>query len=59
MQFLVFMVFEGTIEEKCTKPYESTKKNNDSIQSYLIKFINLQKQRIEDKDKNLTLSDFY
>jgi len=59
MQFLVFMGFEGTIEEKCTKPYEFTSKNNDSIQSYLIKFINLQKQRIEDKDKNLTLSDFY
>jgi len=35
------------------------RKNNDSIQSYLIKFINFQKQRIEDKDKNLTLSDFY
>ena len=53
------MGIEGTIEEKCTKPYEFTKKNNDSIQSYLIKFINFQKQRIEDKDKNLTLSDFY
>jgi len=55
----VFMGFKGSIEEKCTKPYEFTKKNNDSIQSYLIKFINFQKQRIEDKDKNLTLSDFY
>ena len=53
------MGFEGTIEEKCTKPYEFTKKNKDSIQSYLIKFINFQKQRIEGKDKNLTLSDFY
>jgi hypothetical protein len=58
-KFLVFMGFEGTIEEKCTKLYEFTKKNNDSIQSYLIKFINFQKQRIEDKDKNLTLSNFY
>jgi len=28
------------------------RKNNDSIQSYLIKFMNSQKQRIEDKDKN-------
>ena len=51
-KFLVFMGFEGTIEEKCTKPYEFTKKNNDSIQSYLIKFMNFQKQRIKDKDKN-------
>ena len=55
----MFLGFEGIIEEKCTKPYEFTKKHNDSIQSYLIKFINFQKQRIEDKDKNLTLSDFY
>lgn len=46
------MDFEGTSEEKCTKPYEFTKKNNDSIQSYLFKFINFQKQRIKDKDKN-------
>lgn len=53
------MGFGGTIEEKCTKSYEFTKKNKDSIQSYLIKFINFQKQRIEGKDKNLTLSDFY
>jgi hypothetical protein len=41
------MGFKGTIEEKCTKLYEFTKKNNDSIQSYLIKFINYQKKRIE------------
>lgn len=53
------MGFEGTIEEKCTKPCDFTKKNDDSIQSYLIEFINFQKQRIEDKDKNLTLSEFY
>jgi hypothetical protein len=46
------MGFELTIEEKYTKPYEFTKKNNDSIQSYLFKFMNSQKQRIKDKDKN-------
>ena len=44
-KFLVFMGFDGTIEEKCTKLYEFTNKNNDSIQSYLIKFINQQKQK--------------
>lgn len=49
-KFLVFMGFKGTIEEKCTKLYEFTKKNNDTIQSYLIKFINYQKKRIEDKE---------
>lgn len=49
-KFLVFIGFKGTIEEKCTKLYEFTKKNNDTIQSYLIKFINYQKKRIEDKE---------
>lgn len=46
----MFMGFEGTIKENCTKLYEFTKKNNDSIQSYLIKFINHQKQKIEHKE---------
>ena len=49
-RFLVFMGFDGTIEEKCSKLYEFTKKDNNSIQSYLIKFINQQKQRIEHKE---------
>jgi hypothetical protein len=48
-KFLSFMGFKGTIEEKCCKLYHFTKKHNESniMQSYLIKFINYQKQRIE------------
>jgi len=49
-KFLVFMGLKGTIEEKCTKLYEFTKINGDSIQSYIIKFINFQKKRIENKE---------
>jgi integrase len=46
------MGFKGAIEEKCTKLYQFTKKHKDPnvIQSYLIKFINYQKQRIENKE---------
>ncbi|HEY7696035.1 MAG TPA: hypothetical protein VH797_08050, partial [Nitrososphaeraceae archaeon] len=50
-KFLVFMGLSGTIEEKCNKLYEfSKKKNANVIQSYIIKFINNQKQRIENKE---------
>ena len=49
-KFLVFMGLKGTIEEKCTKLYEFTKTNGDSIQSYIIKFINFQKKRIENNE---------
>ena len=49
-KFLVFLGLKGTIEEKCTKLYEFTKNNNTSIQSYIIKFINHQKQRIENNE---------
>lgn len=50
-KFLIFMGLKGTIEEKCTKLYEFSKKNNANvIQSYLIKFINSQKKRIENKE---------
>jgi len=49
-KFLSFMGLKGTIEEKCTKLYEFSKKNNANvIQSYLIKFINYQKKRIKAK----------
>ncbi len=44
------MGLEGTIEEKCNKLFELSKENSNSIQSYLIKFINYQKQRIENKE---------
>ena len=50
-KFLSFMGFKGTIEEKCTELYDFSKKNNANvIQSYLIKFINYQKKRIESKE---------
>ena len=47
--FLVFMGLHGTIEEKCNKLYEMSKDNID-LSSYLIKFINNQKQRVEKKE---------
>jgi integrase len=47
--FMSFMGLEGTIEEKCDKLYEFSKDNPNLLQSYLIKFINFQKQRIENK----------
>jgi hypothetical protein len=43
------MGLEETIEEKCSKLYEFSKNNTEILQSYLIKFINLQKERIENK----------
>ena len=51
-KFLVFMGFKGTIEEKCMQIYQFTKKHKDPnvIQLYLIKFINHQKQRIENNE---------
>jgi len=48
-KFLVFMGLQGTIEEKCNKLNEMSKENID-LSSYLIKFINQQKQRIEKKE---------
>jgi integrase len=50
-KFLVFLGLSGTIEEKCNKLFEfSKKKNANVLQSYLIKFINNEKQRIENKE---------
>jgi hypothetical protein len=50
-KFLTFMRFTGSIEDKCKQLYEFSKKNNASVtQSYLIKFINSQKKRIENKE---------
>jgi hypothetical protein len=50
-KFLSFMGFKGTIEEKCTKLYDFSRKNDANvIQSCLIKFINYQKKRIESKE---------
>ena len=57
---MVFMSFKGSIEEKCTKLYQFTKKNKGAnvIQSYLIKFINHQKQRIEKEISEGTLVNY-
>jgi len=48
-KFLVFMGLHGSIEDKCNQLYELSK-DNKIIASYLIKFINHQKQRIEKKE---------
>jgi hypothetical protein len=46
-KFFTFMDFNGTIEEKCTKLYEFSNKNNaNASEFYLIKFIYHQKKRI-------------
>jgi len=50
-KFLDYVGLKGTIEEKCTQLYEFSKKSNPNvIQSYIIKFINYQKKRIESKE---------
>ena len=46
-KFLTFMELQGTIEEKCVELYEFSKNNLEILQSYIVRFINLQKERIE------------
>ena len=41
---------QGTIEEKCNKLYEFSKNNLNYYNHILIRFINLQKERIENKE---------
>jgi hypothetical protein len=48
--FMSFIGLQGDIPEKCTKLYELSKDNINLVQSYLIKFINFQKKRIENKE---------
>jgi integrase len=48
-KFLSYLGLEGTIQEKCSKLYELGKDVN-TLHSYLIQFINFQKQRIENKE---------
>ena len=47
-KFLQFMGFQGTIQEKCNLLNEFVK--NNSIEPSVIKFINSQKERIENKE---------
>jgi hypothetical protein len=46
---MVFMGLQGTIEEKCDQLFELSKDNNN-LATYLIKFINYQKQRVENNE---------
>jgi hypothetical protein len=43
-RFLSFIAVEGTIQEKCDKLLEISS-NKDLLHSYLIRFINFQKER--------------
>ena len=47
--FMTFIGLQGTIQEKCDRLYE-LRNNAALLQSYLIKFINFQKKRIENKE---------
>jgi hypothetical protein len=49
-RFLTFIGLQGTIEEKCAKLYELSKMNSELLQSYLIRFINSEKERIENTE---------
>ena len=44
------MGFQGTIEEKCLKLCELSQKDANLLQSYLIRFINSQKDRIKNQE---------
>ena len=48
-KFLTYLGFEGTIPEKCIALYQMAKDIN-WLQSNLIKFINVQKSRIDFKE---------
>jgi hypothetical protein len=48
-KFLSYLGFDGTIEQKCIQLYEIGKDVN-LLHSQLMRFINIQKQRIEDKE---------
>ena len=48
--FMSFMGLQGDIPEKCDKLYEFSRDNANLLQSYIIRFINFQKQRIENKE---------
>lgn len=48
-KFLTFIGLEGTIQEKCNELYELGNRI-DVLQSYIIRFIDAQKKRIENKE---------
>jgi hypothetical protein len=49
-KFLTFMKFQGSIGERCQKLYDFSNNNFDLLQSYLVRFINSQKERIDKKE---------
>lgn len=49
-KFLTFIGLQGTIQEKCVNLYKSSNNDPTLLQSYLIRFINAQKERIENKE---------
>lgn len=48
-RFLSFIGLEGSIQEKCSKLFQISG-NRELFQSHLIRFINFQKQRIQNKE---------
>jgi hypothetical protein len=48
-KFLTFIGLEGTIQEKCNELYELGNRT-EVLQSYIIRFIDAQKKRIENKE---------
>ena len=50
-KFLSFIGLEGSIQEKCSGLYEISK-NKDILYLHLIRFINSQKVRIQNKEMN-------
>jgi hypothetical protein len=48
-RFLSFIGLEGTIQKKCDKLFEISK-NKEILYSYLIRFINAEKVRIQNKE---------
>lgn len=49
-KFLTFIGLEGNIEEKCLKLYEMNRNDSNLLQSYLFRFINSQKERIQNQE---------
>lgn len=49
-KFLMFIGLNGTIEEKCVKLCDMSKKDSNLLQSYLIRFISSQKDRIKNQE---------
>jgi integrase len=49
-KFFTFIGLQGTIEESSVQLFELSKNDLNLLQSYLIRFINSQKERIENKE---------